>query len=85
MCERFLGSVRRECVDHTPILGERHLGRVLAEYVGYFNRARPHQGIGQRTPLPPAAIVRAARPYVNEDVIAVSVLGGLHHEYRKAA
>src|SRR3989442_2823434 len=42
-CERFLGSVRRECIDHTLILGERHLGRVLAEYVGYFNRALPHQ------------------------------------------
>ena len=53
-------------------------------YVGYFNRARPHQGIGQRTPLPPAA-VRASRPYVNEGVIAVPVLGGLHHEYRLVA
>src|SRR5262249_17502413 len=53
VCERFLGSVRRECIDHTLILGERHLGRVLTEYVGYFNRARPHQGIAQRTPHPP--------------------------------
>src|SRR5262245_26357619 len=85
VCERFLGSVRRECVDHTLILGERHLGRVLTEYVGYFNRARPHQGIRQRTPLPPASIIRAPGPHVNEDVIAVPVLGGLHHEYRNAA
>jgi transposase InsO family protein len=46
VCERFLGSVRRECVDHLLILGERHLGRVLAEYLGYLNSARPHQGIG---------------------------------------
>src|SRR5262249_12356464 len=59
VCERFLGSVRRECTDHTLILGERHLGRVVTEYVGYFNRARPHQGISQRPPLPPAAVVRA--------------------------
>jgi putative transposase len=64
--ERFLGSVRRECLDHTLILGERHLGRVLAQYVGYFNRGRPHQGIGQRTPLPPAAVVRAPRPHAKE-------------------
>jgi transposase InsO family protein len=85
VCERFLGSVRRECVDHTPILGERHLGRVLAKYVGYFNRARPHQGIVRRTPLPPATALRAAPPHVNEDVVAVPVLGGLHHEYRNAA
>jgi putative transposase len=70
---------------HTLILGERHLGRVLAEYVGYFNRARPHQGIGQRTPLPPEAVVPAPHPHANEDVIAVAVLGGLHHEYRNAA
>ena len=42
VCERFPGSVRRECLDHTVLLGERHLGRVLAEYVGYVNRARPH-------------------------------------------
>jgi len=58
---------------------------VLAEYVGYFYRTRPHQGIGQRTPLPPAAVVGAPRPHVNEDLIAVAVLGGLHHEYRNAA
>jgi putative transposase len=84
VCERFLGSVRRECVDHTLILGERHLGRVLTEYVGYFNRARPHRGIAQRTPLPSAA-VPASRTHGNEDVIAVPVLGGLHHDYRLAA
>ncbi len=43
-CERFLGSVRRECLDHVLILGERHLRRVLREYVAYFNQDRPHQG-----------------------------------------
>src|SRR6267143_740328 len=61
VCERFLGRVRRECVDHTLILGERHLGRVLTECVGYVNRVRPHQGIGQGPPLPPAAVVPAPR------------------------
>jgi putative transposase len=84
VCERFLGSVRRECSDHTLVLGERHLSRVLSEYLGYFNRARPLQGIAQRTPLPSAA-VPASRTYGKEDVIAVPVLGGLHHEYRLAA
>ena len=85
VCERFLGSVWRECLDHTLILGERHLGRVLREYVGYFNRARPHQGIGQGTPLPPAAVARAPHPHGDGIVIAVPVLGGLHHAYRNAA
>ena len=85
ICERFLGSVRRECADHVLVLGERHLRRVLAEYVGHFNRGRPHQGIGQRTPMPVAGTVAPPRPRRQERVIAVPVLGGLHHEYRLAA
>jgi putative transposase len=69
--------------DNTLILGERHLRRVLSEYVGYFNRARPHQGIGQRTPPPATPVATAA--HGNEEAIAVPVLGGRHHEYRNAA
>jgi putative transposase len=55
--ERFIGSLRRECLDHVVLHGEVHLQRVLAEYGSYFNGARPHQGIGQRRPAafsPPA-------------------------------
>jgi putative transposase len=52
ICERFLGSVRRECLDHVVILGEDHLQAVLGEYAAYFNSARPHQGIEQRVPVP---------------------------------
>ncbi|MGO9836820.1 MAG: integrase core domain-containing protein, partial [Polyangiaceae bacterium] len=53
VCERFLGSVRRECLDHIVILSEAHLRLVLTEYaMSYFNTARPHQGIGQRIPVP---------------------------------
>jgi transposase InsO family protein len=85
VCELFLGSVRRECADHTLILAEQQLGRVLAEYVGYFNRARPHQGIGQRVPVPLAAGGPAPPTHTHREVIAVPVLGGLHHEYRNAA
>lgn len=48
--ERFLGSVRRECLDHMLVLGEMHLYRAVREYITYFNEARPHQGIGQRIP-----------------------------------
>jgi putative transposase len=49
-CERFLGSVRRECLNHLLIFSERQLYRVIKEYVEYFNRARPHQGLRQEIP-----------------------------------
>jgi transposase InsO family protein len=80
ICERFLGSVRRECLDHVLILGDRHLQRVLDEYAGYFNADRPHQGIGQRVPAGPQ---RPAN--TNSRVVETPVLGGLHHAYRRAA
>ena len=49
-CERFLGSVRRECLDHLLILHEQQLSRVLQAYVAYFNQARPHQGLHAADP-----------------------------------
>jgi transposase InsO family protein len=85
VCERFLGSVRRECVDHALLLGERHLRRVLAEYVSYFNEARPHQGIGQGVPARGAATMKPQPTGMKTGVTAVAVLGGLHHDYRWAA
>ncbi len=51
-CERMIGSVRRECLDHVLILGERQLLAELTEYGEYHNRVRPHQGINQRVPAP---------------------------------
>jgi transposase InsO family protein len=79
-CERFLGSVRRECLDHLLVLDERHLLEILVEYVRYFDEARPHQGIGQ---LVPAGTSTAGSG--RGAVIARPVLGGLHHDYRRAA
>ena len=81
-CERYLGSVRRECLDHVLILGEKHMLRALNEHVAHFNSGRPHQGIGQRVPTGLAAPQKA---HLNRDVVAVPILGGLHHEYRWAA
>ena len=81
VCERFLGSVRRECLDHLLVLGERQLSRVLREYVAYFNGARPHQGLGQAIPESSADDTgRRSGP-----IRAVPVLGGLHHTYHRAA
>jgi putative transposase len=79
-----MGSVRRECLDHMLILSERHLHRVVGEYVAYFNHSRPHQGIGQRIPDPPDATGCEEQEGVTR-VIGHPVLGGLHHDYRRVA
>ena len=83
ICERFLGSVRRECLDHVLILSEKQLHRVLGAYVKYFNEARPHQGIHQQVPQGAVTCVPSVQP--DERIISVPVLGGLHHEYRRVA
>jgi putative transposase len=82
VCERYLGSARRECLDHVVILNERHMLRVLKEHLAHFNRGRPHQGIDQRLP---DGRVPSAGPSQGGQVVAHPVLGGLHHEYRWAA
>ena len=51
--ERWVLTVREECLDHLLILNQAHLRRVLKAYTEYYNEARPHQGIGQRIPVPP--------------------------------
>jgi putative transposase len=79
-CERFLGSLRRECLDYMLILSERHLRRIVSEYVTYFNRARPHQGINQRIPCDPPL-----PDHPEGEIVGVPVLGGLHHDYRRKA
>jgi putative transposase len=81
ICERFLGGLRRECLDHVLLIGDKHLRRVVGEYVSYFNACRPHQGIGQAIPNAPANDNVVAAGYV----VARPILGGLHHDYRRTA
>src|SRR5450631_1469832 len=79
--ERFVGTLRRECLDHVLILGEQHLRKVLAEYARHYNGHRPHRGRQQEPPLrlPGHAVDITAR------IERRSVVGGLISEYRRAA
>ena len=79
--ERWVRSVREECLDQLLILGERHLHRVLTEYEAYYNHARPHQGIDQRCPVPLRRSTEGAGPIERRDILG----GVLHDYYRRAA
>ena|SRR5438132_1488428 len=83
ICERFLLSVRRECLDHMLVLHEKQLQRVLRAYVEYFNLARPHQGIQQQ--VPQGEVTSVPPDQRGDRIISVPVLGGLHHEYQRVA
>ena len=83
ICERLLGRVRRECLDHVIIFGKRHLRQLATEYVGYYNYARPHQGLNQRIPAPMPTLEYPVR--ASHRIESVPVLGCLHHDYRRAA
>ena len=82
ICERLIGTLRRECLDFFLILSERHLTTVLKEYVQCYNNSRPHQGIGQ---LRPGLIKSGMLEDGEGKIIAFPVLGGLHHTYQRAA
>jgi putative transposase len=82
--ERWVGTVRRECLDRLLILNRRHLERVLAIYIRHYNEHRPHRCLDQRPPIqaPPP------EPETGEVLDRVrrrDVLGGLIHEYEAAA
>ena len=80
-CERIIGTIRRECLDHVIVLNERHLRRVLKEYLAYYHKSRTHLGLEKDAPEPRAVQTQEMGPVASEPV-----LGGLHHRYfRKAA
>ncbi len=80
VAERFVGSVRRELLDHVLLVDDQHLPSLLHQYQRYFNKSRPHQGIEQRVP---GSRVTAHDP--SKPIAVTSVLGGLHVDYRRAA
>ena len=83
ICERYLRSVRQECLDHLFILHKKQLQRVLNQYISYFNHARPHQGIQQQVPEPSKSSLSSHQ--TGDKVIAIPRVGGLHHDYQWVA
>jgi putative transposase len=78
IAERWVRTARQECLDHLIPINERHLRRVLAEFVDYYNHDRPHRSLGLQAPSP--------KPSASHGRIAVRpILGGLHHVYERAA
>jgi hypothetical protein len=87
LCERLLGTLRRECLDFLIPLTEHHLRRALQQWMQYYHAGRPHMSLGPGIPQPlphfpvPLQAHRHRLP-VHLYVVARPILGGLHYEYR---
>ena len=82
ICERVIGTLRRDCLNHCIILNDRHLERILREFIdNYYNTQRTHLSLAKDCPVP-----RAIDSPENGKVVSLPILGGLHHKYyRKCA
>src|SRR6266576_187618 len=78
--ERVIGSVRRECLDHMIVLHETSLRRTLTSYFDYYHRSRTHLSLRKDAPEP-----RAIHPPEMGSVVALPLVGGLHHRYERRA
>ena len=88
ICERVIGTIRRECLDWLIPISESHLRAILKIWVEHYNRGRPHSSLGPGVPAPPNTEVVLARSStfrqrLGEGVVvrSKSILNGLHHEY----
>ena len=77
--ERWVRTVREECLDKLLIINEEHLRCVMKVYIAHYNQHRPHQGIAQQTPIPFPA------PETQGEIRSRDVLGGIIHEYYREA
>ena len=78
--ERLIGSIRRECLDHVIVLGERHLRRLLTAYLTYYHGARTHLALEKDAPT-----TRRVQTPTEGPVVAFPEVGGLHHRYERRA
>ena len=78
--ERWVRTGREECLDKLIIINQPHLAQVMREFTAYYNTARPHQGINQEIPDRRLEIVQDSEPIIRQDV-----LGGIIHDYQRAA
>jgi transposase InsO family protein len=75
--ERLIGSIRRECLNHVLVLGERHLRRILTRYLAYYHQSRTHLALDKDAP--------DLRPIVTGKIVQLPEVGGLHHRYVRQA
>jgi transposase InsO family protein len=84
-CERLVGTMRRECLDFLIPWNERHVRRILKEWVAHYNQGRPHASLGPGIPHPGGyQQIKLCGHHIpiHHQVVAKAILGGLHHEYR---
>ncbi len=79
-CERLIGSIRRDCLNHIIRLHERHLMRILHSYFVYYHESRTHLALNRNSP-----VEREVESPHRGRVVAIPQVGGLHHRYRRAA
>jgi transposase InsO family protein len=90
ICERVIGTIRRECLDWLIPLSESHLRSILKPWIAHYNGGRPHMALGPGVPDPPTTTKVFPEPHARHRhgesyaVRAASVLGGLHHVYSLA-
>lgn len=73
-CERLIGSIRRDCLDHVVVFGERHLRHLLRSYASYYNQTRTHLSLNKDAPV--SRVIQTVGR-----ILPVPILGGLDHQY----
>jgi transposase InsO family protein len=79
-CERVIGTLRRDCLDHVIVVGEQHLRRILRQYLEYYHGSRTHLALDKDAPD-----FRKRESPDEGKVVALPMVGGLHHHYTRRA